>query len=133
MRPDRRFIMANMAARQMWNMPSRPVSSTARQSASSSRASGRSLVIPAQLTAACTGPSSSCARWNQEATSAASVTSTSTARTRPPSSETAFSTWRTACSSPRWQKLTSQPAAASLRTVAAPMPLEPSLTRATLR
>ena len=106
---------------------------TARQSASASRASGWSRVIPAQLTIAPAGPSSSSACRNQAVTWAASVTSTSAAATRTPSSQTACSTWRAACSSRWWQKLMSQPSAASLRTVAAPIPREPPLTRATRR
>ena len=93
-RPDRRSIMANTAARHRWNTPCRLVSISIRQSASSSRASGPSLVIPAQLTMACTGPSSSSVSRNQEVTSAASVTSTSVPVTRTPSSKPAFSTAR---------------------------------------
>ncbi len=93
-RPDRRSIMVNTAVRHRWNTPSRLVSITNRQSASSSRASGTSLVIPAQLTTACTGPNSSSVNRNQEVTSAASVTSTSVPVTRTPSSEPAFSTAR---------------------------------------
>jgi hypothetical protein len=76
-RPERRAIMTNTAVRHRWNTPSRLVSITARQSASASRASGCSLVMPAQLTTASTGPSSSSVSRNQELTSAASVTSTS--------------------------------------------------------
>ena len=93
-RPDRRSIMANTAARHRWNTPSRLVSITSRQSASSSRASGPSRVIPAQLTTACTGPNSSSVSRNQAVTSAASVTSTSVPVTRAPSSTAAFSTTR---------------------------------------
>ena len=93
-RPDRRSIMANTAARHRWNTPSRLVSITIRQSASANRASGPSLVIPAQLTTACTGPNSSSVSRNQEATSAASVTSTSVPVARAPSSKAAFSTRR---------------------------------------
>jgi len=93
-RPDRRSIMANTAARHRWNTPSRLVSITIRQSASSSCASEPSLVIPAQLTAACTGPRSSSVSRNQELTSAASVMSTSVPVTRTPSSKAAFSTAR---------------------------------------
>jgi hypothetical protein len=93
-RPDRRSIMANTAARHRWNTPSRVVSITIRQSASASRASGPSLVSPAQLTTACTGPNSSSVSRNQEVTSAASVTSTSVPVARTPSSKAAFSTSR---------------------------------------
>jgi hypothetical protein len=92
MRPLRRSIMAGRTARHRWNTPSRLVSITVRQSASSSRASGRSRVIPAQLTTACTGPSSSSARRTQEMTSAARVRSAWTTSIRAPSSEAAFST-----------------------------------------
>ena len=86
--------MANTAARHRWNTPSRLVSITIRQSASASRASGPSRVIPAQLTTACTGPSSSSVSRNQEVTSAASVMSTSVPVTRTPSSKASFSTAR---------------------------------------
>jgi hypothetical protein len=95
-RPDRRSIMANTAARQRWNTPSRLVSITVRQSASASRTSGCSRVMPAQLTTACTGPSSSSASRNQEPTSAASVMSTSVPIARTPSSKASFSTARAA-------------------------------------
>jgi hypothetical protein len=91
-RPDCRSIMAGSTARHRWNTPSRLVSITARQSASSSRVSGRSRVRPAQLTTACTGPSSSSARRAQAVTSAARVRSAWTTSTRAPSSEAAFST-----------------------------------------
>ena len=90
-RPDCRSIMAGRTARHRWKTPSRLLSITARQSASSSSASGWSRAIPAQLTTASTGPRSSSARLTQEATSAARAMSTGTASTRPPSSETAFS------------------------------------------
>jgi hypothetical protein len=99
-RPERRCIMANTAARHRWNTPSRLVSITIRQSASSSCASGRSLVIPAQLTTACTGPSSASVSRNQDPTSAASVMSTSVPVTRTPSSKAAFSTSRAQGPSP---------------------------------
>jgi hypothetical protein len=62
--------MADVAARRSWNVPSSPASVTARQSWSVSLVSGWSLVIPAQLTTAVTGPSSSSARSNQELTAA---------------------------------------------------------------
>jgi hypothetical protein len=94
MRPERRSIMANTAARHRWNTPSRLVSMSIRQSASSSRPSGCSLVIPAQLTTAWTGPSSFSVSWNQEVTSVASVMSTSVPTARTPSSKATFSTWR---------------------------------------
>jgi hypothetical protein len=99
-RPERRCLMANTAARHRWNTPSRLVSITIRQSASSSCASGRSLVIPAQLTTACTGPSSASVSRNQDPTSAASVMSTSVPVTRTPSSKAAFSTSRAEGPSP---------------------------------
>ena len=86
-------------ARHRWNTPSRLVSITARQSASSSNASGWSRVIPAQLTTASTGPRSSSTRRAQAVTSAAAVTSAWTASTRAPSSEAAFSVSTAACSS----------------------------------
>ena len=65
-RPERRSIMAGRTARHSWNTPSRLVSITARQSASASRASGWSRVIPAQLTSASTGPRSCSVRWTQD-------------------------------------------------------------------
>jgi len=98
-RPECRAIMAGRTARHRWNTPSRLVSITARQSASASSASGRSRVIPAQLTSACTGPSSSSVRRTQEVTSAARVRSAWTASTRAPSSEAAFSIPAADCSS----------------------------------
>jgi hypothetical protein len=97
-RPERRFIMAGSTAWHRWNRPSRLVSVTARQSASSSWASGRSRLIPAQLTTASTGPRSS-ACLTQEVTSAASVRSAWTGRTRAPTSAAAFSAWTANCSS----------------------------------
>jgi hypothetical protein len=98
-RPHCRSIMAGRTARHKWNTPSRLVSITARQSASVSSASGRSRVIPAQLTTACTGPSSSSARRAQAATWALTVMSAWTASTRAPSSQAAFSASTAACSS----------------------------------
>ena len=95
-RPDRRSIMANTAVRHRWNTPSRLVSMTVRQSASASCASGCSLVMPAQLTTACTGPSSCSVSRNQEPTSAASVMSTSVPVARTPNSKASFSTSRAA-------------------------------------
>ena len=58
-RPDCRSIIDGRTARHRWNTPSRLMSVTIRQSASASSASGRSRVIPAQLTTARTGPRSS--------------------------------------------------------------------------
>ena len=98
-RPDCRSIIDGRTARHRWNTPSRLMSVTTRQSASASSASGRSRVIPAQLTTARTGPRSSSARRTQEVTSAASVMSAWTASTRAPSSEAAFSASTAACSS----------------------------------
>ena len=95
-RPDRRCIMANTAVRHKWNTPYRLVSMTVRQSASASRASGCSRVMPAQLTTACTGPNSSSVSRNQDPTSAASVMSTSVPVARTPSSKASFSTSRAA-------------------------------------
>jgi hypothetical protein len=100
-RPARRFIMAAIAARQSWNVPSSPASVTARQSSSVSIVSGWSLAIPAQLTTAVTGPSSSCVRSNQDLTSPGSQMSAWIAATRAPSSEAAFSTRRAASASSR--------------------------------
>jgi hypothetical protein len=91
-RPDRRAIMAGRTARHRWNTPSRSVSITARQSASARCVSGWSLAIPAQLTSACSGPSSCSVRPTQEATSAARARSAWTTSTRAPSSKAAFST-----------------------------------------
>ncbi len=93
-RPQCRLIMANRVARHRWNTPSRAVSITGCQSASSSRVSGWSLVIPAQLTTASTGPNSSSTCRAQAVTSSPSVTSSCSARTRAPSSDAAFSTSR---------------------------------------
>ena len=97
--PACRSIMAGKTARHRWNTPSRLVSITARQSASSSSVRGWSRVIPAQLTTACTGPRSSSARRTQEITSAARVVSAWTASTRAPSSEAARSTSTANCAS----------------------------------
>jgi hypothetical protein len=74
---------------------------TARQSASAIRVSGRSLAIPAQITIASAGPSSSSARPTQEMTSAAPARSVRVASTRTPSSEAAFSSLLADCSSQR--------------------------------
>ena len=100
-RPDRRSIMASTAVRHRWNTPSRLVSITVCQSAWSSRASDCSRVIPAQLTTACTGPSSISVSRNQELTSAASVMSTSVPVARTPNWAASFSTSRADGPSPR--------------------------------
>jgi hypothetical protein len=72
-------------------MSPRPVSITARQSASPVSVSGRSLVMPAQITIARTGPSSSSARRTHLVTSVALVRSARAATARTPISEAAFS------------------------------------------
>ena len=97
--PRRRFIIGSTAARHRLKTPSRLVSMTARQSSSCISASGLSLAIPAQITTAPTGPSSSSTALTQAVTAPGSVTSAWVASTRAPSSPAAFSTSRAACSS----------------------------------
>lgn len=84
--PLRRLLIAKAAARHTWYTPSRLVRRTWFQSSSGIRMTGRSRVMPAEVTAASTGPTSRSVRLYQSRTCSGSATSHWVAVIRVPNS-----------------------------------------------